>query len=334
MFSDGKIPDVSTQAGNHLESVRPLVPVSDTSVSKDQHPVLVYLAKLAPGSRRAMSQALNTIAGLLTSNRADALQIDWAALRYQHTAAVRASLADRFAPMTVNRMLAALRGVLKEAWRLGLMDAETYHRATDLPSVRGERLPKGRRLTGGELRALCDVCAQDDTPAGARDVAMLALGYGAGLRRAEIVALDMSDYDAESGALTIRSGKGRKDRLVYATNGSRDALGAWLRVRGSQPGPLFVGINKGGRLLPSRLSDQGVLRMVMKRGAEAGVKAFSPHDLRRSFISDLLDQGADLVTVQALAGHSNVQTTARYDRRGEKAKKRASELLHVPFASE
>ena len=228
-------------------------------------------------------------------------------------------------------MLAALRGVLKEAWRLGLIDAESYHRAADVKTVKGQTLPRGRSLPKGELRALFDACAADSSPAGSRDSAILALLYGAGLRRSEVVALDVGDYNLEDGALTIRAAKGRKDRMGYATNGSALALEAWLEIRGDKAGALFFPVRRGGHLVEKRMTSQAVFNMIRKRAEEAKVPPFSPHDLRRSFISDLLDAGADLATVQHLAGHSSVNTTARYDRRGEVAKRKASELLAVPF---
>ncbi len=91
-------------------------------------------------------------------------------------------------------------------------------------------------------------------------------------------------------------------------------------------------MTKGGKLRPRRLSAQAMLYVTRRRGQRAGVERFA-RDLRRSFISDLLDAGADLSTVRQLAGHAQVQTTARYDRRGEQAKQQAADLLHVPYAS-
>ncbi|MFC1749661.1 tyrosine-type recombinase/integrase [Pseudomonadota bacterium] len=311
----------------------PLVLSIHGSLNADHHPAFVYLSGLARGSRRTMRNALNTMAQMVSGGVLEAETMNWAALRYQHTAAIRSALAERFAPATCNKMLAALRGVLKEAWRLGQMDAETYHRASDLPSIKGERLPSGRALTTGELRSLFGICGRDSSPAGRRDAALLSVLYGAGLRRSEATGLDLEDYDPESGALTVRQGKGRRDRTGYATNGAQDALDAWLGTRGSEPGALFLPIDKGGTVRHRRLTDQAVLIILRKRADQAGVPQFSPHDMRRTFISDLLDNGADLVTVQHLAGHASIATTARYDRRGEKAKKKAVELLHVPFVS-
>ena len=310
----------------------PLAPELSPEIGRapDRLPAAVYLARLAPGSRRTLRGALDTMAALLTGGRADAMACPWHLLRYPHTQAVRAVLAERYAPATANKHLAALRGVLKEAWRLGLVDGESYHRAGDLAGVRGTALPAGRGLTSAELRALFEACA-DETPGGARDAALLALLYGALLRRSEAVALDLVDYDPDSGALKVR-GKGNKERVSYLPAGGRAAVDAWLRVRGDELGPLLVPVRKGGLVLLRRLSAEAVLYACQKRQRQApGVGPFSPHDLRRTTIGDLLDAGVDLATVQHLAGHAQVQTTARYDRRPESVKRKAAERLHVPF---
>jgi site-specific recombinase XerD len=303
------------------------------NLSPDKNPVAVYLGRLAPGSRRTMIQALNAIAAALTSARCTAETLDWTALRYPHTAAVRTHLAETLAPATVNKFLSALRGVLKECWRLGYVPAEDYARAADLPPVRGSSLPHGRALSIGELATLFEGCAEDERPAGARDAAMIAVLYGAGLRRSELVSLDIADYQAQSAELRVRHGKGRKARICYAPAGCMLALDRWLELRGHEPGPLFCPINKGGRITIKRLVSQTVLDMLAYRARRHKVAPFSPHDLRRTFIGDLLDRGADIATVQQLAGHANVQTTARYDRRGEVTRRRAVELLHVPYTA-
>jgi site-specific recombinase XerD len=85
------------------------------------------------------------------------------------------------------------------------------------------------------------------------------------------------------------------------------------------------------RIIPGRLITQAVYNMLSKRALQARVKKFSPHDLRRSFVSDLVDAGADIAVVARMAGHASVITTARYDRRKEQAKQKAATMLHVPY---
>src|SRR5947208_8687397 len=251
--TDAALPDADVE-------VRDLVLAR--TVPPDQQPARVYLARLAEGSRRTMRTALDTLAALLTGGRCDAEALDWSRLRYQHTAALRAVLLERFQAATANKHLAALRGVLREAWQLGQMAAEDYHRAVNVRVVKATTLPRGRALTRRELRALFRVCRDDPRPSGARDAALLAVLYGAGLRRCEVVALNLADYELETGALTIRGAKGRKDRLTYTTNGSRAALAGWLHVRASEPGPLFWPVSQVGRMIPRRMTAQSVLELL------------------------------------------------------------------------
>jgi len=265
---------------------------------------------LGPGSRRTMAQALGVVAGLFGQT---VETLDWSAFRYQHTQAVRARLLETRSPGGTNKILAALRGVLKESWRLGQIDAETHHRAADLPSVRGERLPVGRALSTRELQKLFRVCAKDEQPAARRDAALLPILYGGGLRRSEAVALDVTDYNPETTELRVREGKGRKDRIVYATNGARAALDAWLVVRGPEPGPLFwPAAGRGRDLVNRRMSDQAVLLVLRKRAREARVAPFTPHDLRTA-VRNLVRVGVPQSVAMKMTGHKTDSVFRRYD---------------------
>lgn len=300
-----------------------------TVMTARQNPALVYLARLgSETSRRTMRQALNAIADIAHPG-ADLYSMPWAALRFEDTAAIRARLSEKHNYQTANKMLSALRQTLKTAWRLGQMSAEEYMRAADLDNVKGDKPDQaaGRALTLGELMALVTSC-QDGTAAGARDAAMLAVAYACGLRRAEIVNLDIDHF--QDGVLTVH-GKRNKTRTVPIQNGAKAALDAWLAVRGSEAGALFWHIRKGGALVNRRMTTQAVYVIMYRHAKAANIKAFSPHDMRRTFAGDLLDAGADISTVQKLMGHANVTTTAGYDRRGERAKKDAAKRLHFPY---
>lgn len=298
------------------------------------NPVAVFLARLAPGSQPAMRGALRVMANMVEPG-ADYQTLAWWRLGYQHVAALRARLAERYAFTTVNLQLSALKGVLREAWRLGLMPGDQYRRAVDVAGLKGERLPAGRALAPEEIAALVGACMVEGTPvARLRDTAILALLFACGLRRSELVVLDVEHYRQADCMVQVIGGKGNKDREVPVLNGAKLALDAWLGARGTEPGPLFVAMVRGGRLTGRRLTAQSVRKMLCDRARQAGVEAFSPHDLRRTYITQLLEKNVDLLTVQKLAGHANPATTARYDRRDDKAKRQAVARLHFPYPGE
>ncbi len=146
------------------------------------------------------------------------------------------------------------------------------------------------------------------------------------------MTLDLANFAGEDGRLVVR-GKGNKERIAWLTGGAARAMADWLSVRGADPGALFVTVNKSGRMANrEHMTPKTIYSMLAKRATEAGVKSFSPHDMRRTFVSDLLDAGADITTVSKMAGHANVTTTSRYDRRPEEAKRKAASLLNVPYA--
>ena len=171
------------------------------------HPAEVYLRSLSEGSRRTMRQALNKIASLLTDNACDARTLDWSKLKYQHTTAVRSMLMERYSPAMSNKMIAALRRTLKEAWRLEFMSREDYARAADIPSVRGKSLLKGRALNDKEISILWEHCLKDNSNLGARDAALLGV-LTIGLRRSEITHLNAEDFKSRNRSLIIRETKG------------------------------------------------------------------------------------------------------------------------------
>jgi integrase len=221
-----------------------------------------------------------------------------------------------------------------------------YHAAIDVPAVRGESERRGRDLSPAELRGLIDTCARapldgrrsDSAARRRRDTAFLTLAYGCGLRRSEAVAVDFADLNLVSGELRVRRGKGRKPRQLNLPPSALPALQDWLQVRGREPGPLFCAVRKSSRLARggeglARLGPATAWRICRERGLQARIRAPAPHDLRRTWIGDLLDRGVDLATVQKMAGHASASTTAGCDRRDRGVQRRAAVLLKVPYAA-
>ncbi len=308
-------------------------------------PVYAYVGSLSPVSQEAVWKRLHTVARLFAIP--DPATFPWHHLRAAQVARIRQRLMQpygpthkRAAPATVNLTLAVFRGIAREARNANAMTSEEYRRICEVKADKGERLPRGRAVPTGELTALVRACARDTNPAGVRDAAMLAALYTGGLRRSELAALTVEDYTPAPPALRVLHGKNDKQREVPIPASAAAALDRWIALRGGEPGALFVPIDQAGRIAGDAdegagigmrgMSAHAIYKMLNKRAKQAGVPPLTPHDMRRTFVGDLLTAGNDISAVQRMAGHASVTTTQRYDRRGEEVMRRAADTLHFP----
>lgn len=304
------------------------VPV--TSASAVTNPAALYLATLGSAhSRRVVQSRLNRFAQLL--------QLDhWQQISWHHCdrswllLAKEALTADGCSPQTINAVLSMLKGVALQAWELKLIGDHVYLRIKNTKSIRGRRIPKRRWLKKDDLITLLDHCLSDDRLQGMRDAALLALLYGCGLRRSEVVGIDVAHLNLKERSIRIL-GKGNKERVVYPPERAWQMVSEWLEegLKGRDSGPLFCRIRKGGVATVERLTDQAVYFVIRELIKKTGIEQFSPHDLRGSFISYLLDHGHDIKTVADIVGHADVRTTASYDRRGEQRKKIVNRTIEL-----
>lgn len=276
-------------------------------------PARVYLDGMADSSRAAMAGALDAIADFFSPG-ATRETFAWQGVRYEDSQRLRRHLAGKYKARSVNKMLAALRGVLKTCWRIGLMSTDDYHHARDVRIVPIVEPPAGRRLALSELRKL--VQSTEDK----RDAALVALLYAAGLRRFEAAGLRVGDYDRAIGQITVR-GKRNKVRQIMVHEGWREPIEAWIDEYGARSGdPLFPRRSRKTKKPDGHhLSLRAVTYIVEHMRKRLGLAPFTPHDMRRTLLTNLIDSGADLVVVKRIAGHESISTTAGYDRRGRAA---------------
>ena len=212
--------------------------------------------------------------------------------------AVLASLhARKIDRVSVARKLAAVRSYLRFLVRQGVLTSNPARQ------VVAPRLPRKlvTFLPIDEAAALMDVPG-----ARVRDHAILELLYASGLRVSELSGLDLADVDRAGGTVRVL-GKGNKERIVPFGGAATTALEAYLGERGEQGGPLFRNARKG------RLGVRSIHTIVRGRARAAGiVRRVSPHTLRHTFATHLLDAGGDLRLIQELLGHSRLSTTQRY----------------------
>lgn len=300
-------------------------------------PAEAYMSTMLEGaSRDTIGQALRKIVSIVSQvhdvGSADIFSFPWAQMDYATVAGLRSHLQAHCAPSSANLYLAALRGVLRACAAQKLMTYEAMYAAlAGASKVKGTREPSGRALDRSEIAELFKQC-DASTAIGARDAALLTLLYGCGLRRAEAVSLDLTSVKVtgagnERRAAILVRGKGNRERTMYLTSRALGFIDAWLKHRGRAVGPLICPCDERG-VRVRRLTHTGVYSRLNVLAKRAGIDRISPHDLRRSFVSDLLDEGEDALTVSKLAGHVQVQTTMLYDRRGEGQRQGVLERFH------
>ncbi|HVH07514.1 MAG TPA: tyrosine-type recombinase/integrase [Myxococcota bacterium] len=224
---------------------------------------------------------------------------------------VRAFLADahrRLAAATVGRKLAALRSFFGHAVRTGLRAADP---SQGLPAPRApRRLP--RPLPVDDCHQLAEA-ARDG--ARARDLAIVEVLYGGGLRVAELCGLAIGDADLARGELRV-VGKGNRERIVPLPSGAQRALRVYLtesRAGAARTEPLFASLRRRRGEAPRALDPRDARRIVRSRARAVGLPdRVHPHRLRHSFATHLLDMGADLREIQELLGHRSLSTTQKY----------------------
>ena len=240
------------------------------------------------------------------------------------------SLHDRgYARTTIARRLASLRSFFKFCCREG-MTMSNPAKALRTPRI-GRKLP--HFLTTEQVAKLLEA-PPANTPMGLRDRAMLETLYTAGLRVAELVGLNVDDWDRDANILRVR-GKGRKERIAPVGRYAAKALWRWLEVRtpagdASPDDRAALFLNRFGR----RLTTRSVGRILEKYLRQTGLDSItSPHTLRHSFATHLLDGGADLRSVQELLGHKNLTTTQIYTHISTRRLRETYEKAH-PHASQ
>lgn len=286
--------------------------------------VYLYLAEVNECSRYTYLFSLNKVARKLGA--VNAYSFNWSQLRNEHTTLIKRWLLETGKATSANKILAAVKGILEKAFDLELICADDYLRAIKPCKVKVNkqlRAATGRMLNDKELDALLATCDKGNPARNSRDKAIICIFRQVGTRLTEVSKLNLADYapdfSPEAGRLIIH-GKGSKDRTSYIKNGAREALNAWIKIRGTAPGPLFYNILKADEPFPRRLHSRTIYGMLKNRGETAGISHFTPHDLRRSFCSRLLDEGVDISTIADLMGHTDPSITKGYDRRGEARK--------------
>jgi site-specific recombinase XerD len=292
-------------------------------------PTECYLNNLAPTGRKAVISLIKSVKNtLLLHDKLVALPLH--KLSFEQLSTLKQSLLlNNKSARTIQLTFQVIKAIAKTAFLMNLIEQHELEKFNILKLPHIEPSLKGKSLTATQLKS---ILKQPNTPSSiisTRDIALLALMAGAGLRRSEVSALKLSDFSMADQLVVIHKGKGNRTRTQYLPVWVLEFLSLWLMVRGKNEGPLFCVVLNDKAIQARGISPETIYSVVTARTNHVLGEKFTPHDMRRTYISSLLANGVDISTVSKLAGHKSIITTQLYDKRGVDSLKRAVNTLSV-----
>lgn len=278
----------------------------DLRLSSQKLRVWVLQAVTSVHSKRNYAKALDEVFSLC-ANRSQgicrALLMEYRALMIE----------KGLSPSTINVRLAAVRKLVGEARRNGILDAEQASQMADVPNVRLHGRRMGNWLTRDQAKELLAV-PDRSTLKGKRDYCILALLVGCALRRRELANLEIQEIQLREGRWVIAdlSGKGGRVRTVAIPLWVKQAVNTWVTAAAIEEGKLLRSVTKAGKVKRDHLNDGAIWSVVESSAKAIGILRLGAHDLRRTCAKLCRKNGGDLEQIKYLLGHSSIQTTERY----------------------
>jgi len=220
---------------------------------------------------------------------------------------------DHLSPSTINVRLSAIRKLVGEARRNGMIGLEEAANLIDVPNVRQTGTRLGNWLTREQAKELLAVPDRSKLK-GKRDYVIIALLVGCALRRQELASLKIEDIQLREGRWVIIDlrGKGGRIRTVAVPIWVKQGIDAWIAAAKIEKGRLLRPLSKSGKMVGDELGDWAIWSVVEQSSKQIGIEHFGAHDLRRTCAKLCRKNGGDLEQIKFLLGHSSIQTTERY----------------------
>jgi integrase/recombinase XerD len=281
-------------------------------------PAESYLRTLSDLSQSTIRSYLRNIARIFDKNIED---FPWHQLDQDVVTYILDNLTKTgLAPGTVGSYLSAIKGVCLSALNKKLISPERHHLINMIKKPKGSRIKKeGTLLSGDNINDLIKTCELDlNKTKGIRDKAIIIILRGCGLRRSELINIRINTINFTEKKLTV-VGKGNKEREIWFNDRVKQAISDWLEninkssLQIKEDNFLFLRAHKSGKIINKRICSQTIFDVLQEKQKKIVVKKFGPHDFRRTYITELINNGNAIEDIQGLVGHSSPETTRIYD---------------------